>query len=93
MFASIRTYHVNSSKDFTRIVNDGFVPIISSAPGFVAYHAIDPGDGTWTSMSIFDTKEEADNSNRMAAQFVHDNLSQFIAASPEITAGELVVRK
>jgi len=93
MFASIRKYQVNSSKDFTRIVNESFVPIISSAPGFVAYHALDTGDGTWTSMSIFNTKEEADESNHVASQFVHDNLSKYISAGPEVMAGELVVSK
>ena len=93
MFASIRKYKVNSSKDFTRIVNESFVPMISKAPGFVAYHALDAGDGTWTSMSIFDTKEEAEDSNHAAAEFVHANLSKYISAGPEVMAGELVVSK
>ncbi len=91
MYTSIRKYKVHSAAEFTRLVNEGFVPIISQAPGFIAYYGVDSGDGVWSSMSIFETKEEADESNHMAADFVRDHLKPFIEAGPEITVGNLVV--
>ena len=46
MYASIRRYQVDSSNvdEIIRQVNEGFVPIISSVTGFIAYQAIDAGD-------------------------------------------------
>ena len=91
MYTSIRRYQVNSAAEFTRLVNEGFVPIIQNAPGFIAYYGVDSGKGVWTSVSIFETEAEADESNRMAADFVKNHLKPLIDAGPEITVGNLVV--
>jgi len=91
MYTSIRKYKIRSADEFTRLVNEGFIPIISSAPGFVAYYGVDSGDGTWSSVSIFETQEEADQSNKLAADFVKDHLKPLIVSGPEITIGDLVV--
>jgi hypothetical protein len=91
MHASIRKYQVRSAEEFTELVNSGFVPIISQAPGFIAYYGVDTGNGTWSSVSIFETREGADESNRLAAEFVKQNLRQFIVSGPDVTEGSLVV--
>ncbi len=88
--ASVRRYHVTSAKEVTRLVNEGFVPIISQAPGFVAYFGVDGGDGTWASLSIFETQAQADESNRLAADFVKKNLASLMKGAPDTTAGDLV---
>jgi hypothetical protein len=88
--ASIRRYHVTSAKEVTRLVNEGFVPIISRAPGFIAYYGVEGSDGTWASLSIFETQAQADESNRMAADFVKQNLSTYIKGTPDTTRGDLV---
>lgn len=93
MFTSIRHYKVSQPGEFTKKVNEGFVPIISSAPGFVSYYGIDEGSGNWSSVSIFKTKEEAEHSNELASDFVKTHLQSLIVGSPQITTGELVVQK
>jgi hypothetical protein len=93
MYASIRKYKVHSSQEFSRLVNEGFMPIISQSPGFIAYYGVDSGSGIWSSVSIFETKAEADESNRMAADFVKQNLAALIDSGPEITVGDLVVHE
>jgi hypothetical protein len=39
--------------ELMRRVEEGFVPIISNAPGFIAYYALDAGEGVVASISIF----------------------------------------
>jgi hypothetical protein len=93
MFTSIRRYSVSDPEEFTKKVNEGFVPIISGAPGFVAYYGVDEGGGSWSSVSIFKTKEEAEESNNQAAGFVKEHLASMIKGSPQVNTGKLVVNK
>ena len=96
MYISIRRYKPNSAdaaNEFTRRVNKGFVPIISKAPGFIAYYGINAGNGVWASVSIFKTKAGAEKSNKMAADWVKQNVASLVLGPPEITTGEAVVHK
>jgi len=63
--------------------------IVSSTPGFVAYHAVKSGD-TLISMTVCQDKNGTDEVNRRAAQWVRDNFPADIATSlkPEVTEGE-----
>ena len=56
MYATIRRYKAKSSQDLIRKVNEGFIPTISKAPGFIAFYAIDSGTGELASISVFETK-------------------------------------
>ncbi len=48
MFASVRRYgiHPASLDELKSRVEEGFIPIVSSVPGFLAYYVISEGDGT-----------------------------------------------
>ncbi|HEV8217541.1 MAG TPA: hypothetical protein VGP95_16945 [Gemmatimonadaceae bacterium] len=63
--------------------------IVSSTPGFVAYHAVKSGD-TLISMTVCQDKNGADEVNRRAAKWVRDNFPADVAVglTPEITEGE-----
>jgi hypothetical protein len=78
-----------SVEELMRRVNEGFIPIIKDAPGFLAYYAVDSGLGTVTSVSVFENQAGADESNRMAADWVRENLASMLPNPPEITAGEV----
>ena len=91
MFTSIRRYQTDSADDLTQQVNTGFLPLISTAPGFIAYFAVNAGKGVWSSVSIFETQANAEASNRIAADWVKKNLSHL--GTPQITAGEVVAHK
>lgn len=93
MFASIRRYHSNSPDELLKRVNQGFVPIISRAPGFVAYYCVKSTGGTVASISIFKNETGAEASNKMAADWVRQNIASLVAGPPEITAGEIAVSK
>jgi hypothetical protein len=95
MYASIRKYktQTGASAELARRVNQGFVPIISQAPGFVAYYVVDAGNDVVASVSVFQDQTGAEESNRMAAEWVKGNLAELIAGPPEVTAGTVTVYK
>ena len=95
MYASIRRYKTTpgAAADLARRVNQGFVPIISKAPGFVAYYVVDAGNDVVASVSVFQDQAGAEESNRMAAGWVKENIASLVSGSPEITAGAVTVHK
>jgi hypothetical protein len=74
-------------------VNEGFVPIISTIPGFVALYLVDAGGGVMISTSVFQDQSGAEESNRRAADYVRQNLASLLPNPPQITAGEVVAYK
>ena len=92
MYASIRRYPATGVDELMRRVETGFVPVVRAAPGFIAYYAVAVGDGTVLSINIFETQADAEDSNRLAAGWVRENIAQFVAGPAEITAGEVMVR-
>ncbi len=95
MYVSVRRYEMPpfAVDDLMRRVEEGFVPIISKAPGFIAYLALDAGDGVVASVSMFADQAGAEESNRLAADYVMANLTSLVSNPPEITAGEVKVHK
>ena len=95
MHAAIRHYKLNpdSSAEFNRKVKEGFVPIVSAVRGFVSYRAIEADNGSWTSISVFETRESADESVRLAADFVRQHLRPLIASGPDIIEGPVVIHE
>ena len=92
MHASIRKYKTDSAPEVTRQVNEQFIALIDKIPGFFAYYLIDTEEGVLVSVSIFETKEGAEESNRVAAGWVKEGISLLLGRA-EITAGEVVAHK
>jgi hypothetical protein len=95
MYASIRRYpqFVGSSEELRRRVEEGYVPIISRQPGFVAYYAVVTDDGVAASVTIFQDRPGAEESNRAAADIVRESLASLLPSPPETTAGELIIAR
>ena len=92
MYATIRRYRLAEGASVEELMNrvqQGFVPIVSRVPGFVAYHAIDVGDGVLVSVSVFDGRDSAEESTRRAAEWVEQELTELVAGPPEVEHGEL----
>lgn len=88
-YVSIRRYEgVKNVDEVIRVVQEGFVPIISSSPGYIAYYAVDAGDGVVASISVFENQAGMEASNRKAADWVKANLASLLPGAPQITAGE-----
>ena len=94
MYATVRRYEgVTDPSEAGRRVNEGFVPLISQVPGFVAYYWVDAGGGVMISTSVFQDQSGAEESNKRAADYVRENLASLLPMSPQITAGEVVAYK
>ena len=57
-------------------MEEGFIPIISEMPEFVAYYMVDAGDGVVVSTSVFEHKEAEEESNWRAGQFAAQHLAR-----------------
>ena len=58
MYVAVRRYEgVSDPQKVARLVDEGFVPIISEMPGFVAYYFADAGDGVMVSTGVFEHKD------------------------------------
>jgi hypothetical protein len=95
MYASIRKYKIapGTIGEITRRVEEGFVPIISKGPGFVAYFNIHSGPDSITAVSIFQDHTGAATSNLMAASWVKQNVASLLPNPPEIISGEVMISK
>ena len=90
MYATIRryTFDPKNSEQLDTTIQEGFLPLIKKIPGFVAYYWLDSGSGAGASLSVFDNKSGAEESVRVAADFVKKNLATLLG-KPEITQGEV----
>jgi hypothetical protein len=96
MYASIRRYEGLSRDTIEEVIKrsrEGFVPIISASAGFISYNFIDSGDGVVATISVFETKAAAEESNKASASWVKEALAEFATKPPEITTGEVKIAK
>lgn len=92
MHISIRRYtQVRSITEVCRKISESFVPLMRRSPGFIAYYAIDAGEGEMTTISIFSTEAMALESNEKAASWLKENVADLQPIPAEITAGEVKV--
>jgi hypothetical protein len=93
MFISIRRYSsVRSVNEVCQKIRSGFVPLLQGSPGFIAYYAIDAGNGTMATISMFSMQEMALESNEKAARWLQENVADLQPEPAEITSGEVKVR-
>jgi len=74
-------------------VQQGLVSIMSSVPGFVAYYVVQTGEDELVTVTVFESQAGAEESNKVAANWVRDNLGPLMAGPLELSAGEVVVHK
>ena len=95
MFAAIRYYQADppSVDEVVRQVQEGFVPLIRDTPGFVSYFLLIPSEreDEIVSVSVFEDRRGAEESNSKAADWVAQNLSELLRPAPEFADGEVAV--
>jgi hypothetical protein len=94
MYVAVRRYEgVTDPQKAAQVSQEGFVPIISEMPGFVAYYWVDAGDGVMVSTSVFEHKAAEEESTFVAGEFVAEHLAPLLPNPPQVTAGEVGVYK
>ncbi|HXA24151.1 MAG TPA: hypothetical protein VNW90_17845 [Acetobacteraceae bacterium] len=72
-------------------MKDGFVPLLRELPGFREYYLLDGGQDVLISIRVFDSADEALASNEIAADWMRDNVLEFVRGMPEVMAGNVLV--
>ena len=65
--------------------------LISSAPGFRAYYALNTGGGGLATITVCDDQAGTAESSRRAGEWVRANLAGASISPPEITEGETYI--
>jgi hypothetical protein len=94
MYATIRRYE---GVDATRVndvvgkVNETLVPKLRELPGFAGYYLIEGSSGVLSSLGLFETSEQAEQSTMLVSKWITDqNLNAVIPNAPKITSGKVV---
>ena len=85
MYATNRRYEgIDQSRieELTRKVTDGLIPRLSSLPGFRGYFLIEAGEGVIRSTSLFDTGSQAEDSTRVAAEWMQEEKLETLVPNP-----------
>ena len=94
MYVAVRRYDgVTDPQRAGQLVQEGFIPLISELPGFVAYYWVDAGDGVMISTSVFEHKDAEEQTNYVAGKFVAEHLAPLLPNPPQISSGEVVAYK
>jgi hypothetical protein len=97
MHATIRRYEgvaQNGTEELKRKINESLMPKLSKLPGFGGYYVIESGNGVFTSFDLFGTSAQADESTRVAAEWVrNEKLEQMLPNPPKVTGGEVFAQK
>jgi hypothetical protein len=88
MYTAIRRYErVSDPSEVVKRATEEFAPMLGDKPGFIGYWIVDAGDGVVATISVFETKEEADESTETAAGWARERLADLITGPPQVTAG------
>ena len=97
MFATVRRYEgidASNKEELTKKVGETLAPRLSKLPGFSSYFLIDTGNGVMNSIGLFDTSTQANESTRVASEWVRDEkLENILQNPPKVTDGEVIVHK
>ena len=97
MFATIRRYEAidqGRTSELVKKVDETLVPSLSEVPGFSGYYLIEADNGVMSSIGFFDTSAHADESTRLASDWVREQkLETALPNAPKVTSGEVVVHK
>jgi hypothetical protein len=97
MHATLRRYEGvdrQRTAELTEKVNDTLIPRLSELPGFNGYYLIEAGNGVMSSISLFETSAQADDSTRFVSEWVREQrLEGALPNPPKVTSGSVVAQK
>jgi hypothetical protein len=94
MFAAIRrfSFRPDGTEELMRTVESDFAPSLTQIPGFVAYHLVDIGENSAISVSIFQSKDAAEQSSHLADELA-GRLSHLGLTHFDVFTGEVGVQR
>jgi hypothetical protein len=94
MYATIRRYEGVDSARTSEVASkakETLVPQLRELPGFGGYYLIEGGDGVLSSLGLFETPEQSDESTKLVKKWIVDeNFNSALPNEPRITNGKVV---
>ena len=93
MYAAIRRGKANpgSMQEVARRIQEGFVPALRTAPGFVAYYFVDYGNDDGQSITVFETQAQAEEFQQQANDWNRQHLAPLMQGPPQTSTGEVLI--
>jgi len=92
MYATVRTYAGSGGLVDALVENESSVrDLIDGIAGFKAYYLIRREDGGAVSVSVYDDRSGTDESNRLAAEWIRENLPDLEVSPPQVSSGEVAI--
>ena len=97
MYATHRRYEgIDQSRieELTRKVNESLIPRLSKLPGFKGYYMMEAGEGSVRSTTLFDTSSQAEDSTRIAAEWMQEEkLEKLVPNAPKVTVRKVMAHE
>jgi hypothetical protein len=97
MHATIRRYEgvdQNRTVELTDKVNETLVPKLSKLEGFKGFYMFEDANGVISSLGLFETSVQADESTKLASSWIRDErLENAFPNPPKITSGKVMAHK
>jgi len=94
MHATIRRYEgvdATRTNELTGKINETLVPELRKLPGFAGYYLVEADNGVMSSLGLFETAAQAEESTKFVAQWIRDeHFDTALPNAPKITSGKLV---
>ena len=94
MHATIRRYEgvdTNRINELVGKVDETFVPQVRELPGFAGYFLMEADKGILSSISLFETSQQAEESSKLVKNWISDeNFGRALPNAPKITSGKVV---
>ena len=92
MYATVRSYAGSGDLVDALVENEDAVrQLISGIGGFHSYCLVRADGGEAVSVSIYDDRAGAEESNQAAAGWIRENLPDLAISPPHVSAGEVVI--
>ena len=73
---------------------ESLLDVLRQVPGFVNYGVMDAGGGTFISLTVYEDRSGAEESNRRVAEWVQQSgFGSLVPNPPQITVGEVVMQE
>ena len=93
MYGVVRLYKMKSAdRDVDKVVaavRDSFLPIVTKVPGFASYTMALSESGELVTIGFFRERADADESTRLAGDWVRDNIMWAVEGLPKTEGGEV----
>ena len=94
MHATIRRYEgvdTTRTNEVVGKVNETLVPQLRKLPGFAGYYLVEAGNGVLSSLGLFQTADQGNESAKIVSKWITDeNFNTAIPNAPKITSGKVV---